>query len=68
MTTKTFQIPGIHCHHCAITIKTELGDLVGVKSVEVDVEKKSAKIDFDGPATEADLVSLLNEIGYPPAA
>lgn len=68
MITKTFKIPSIHCKHCAMTIKTELNDLVGVKSVDVDVEGKSADVTFDAPATEAALVSLLEEIGYPPAA
>lgn len=67
MTTKIYQIPSIHCNHCAMTIKTELTDLVGVTSVSVDVNTKSAEVTFDAPASESDVVSLLKEIGYPPA-
>jgi copper chaperone CopZ len=65
MTTKTFKTPAIHCHHCAMTIKTELSDLVGVESVQVNVDEKTTEVTFDKPATETDVRSLLEEIGYP---
>jgi len=66
MKSVSLNIPSIHCGHCAMTIKNELADLLGVKSVEVDVQKKSAVVNFDDPATEEGVVSLLKEIGYPP--
>jgi copper chaperone len=67
MTTVTYTIPNIHCEHCVHTIKTEVSDLVGVKSVEADLNTKKATIQFIAPATEVRIKELLAEINYPVA-
>jgi copper chaperone len=61
----TFHCPKIHCNHCAMTIKVELGDLLGVKTVEVDVDAKNVFVTYDAPVTEEAIKKLLLEIGYP---
>ncbi len=65
MTTVTYSIPNISCAHCAHTIKTEVSDLDGVKTVEADFNTKRATITFDAPATEETIKKLLAEIDYP---
>jgi len=65
MTTVTYSIPNISCNHCVHTIKTEVSDLAGVKSVEADANSKQATIIFDSPATEEAIKKLLAEINYP---
>jgi len=65
METKTYRVPNINCGHCAHTIKMELADLEGVKSVEVDVEKKEVVVGFMAPATAKGIEELLTEINYP---
>lgn len=65
MTTITYTIPNISCGHCVNTIKTELSELGGVKSVEAVAETKKATIIFEDPATEEKIQSLLAEINYP---
>jgi copper chaperone CopZ len=67
MLTVTYSIPNISCNHCVHTIKTEISDLKGVKSVEAWTDKKKATITFDPPATEEQIKALLVEINYPPA-
>jgi copper ion binding protein len=67
MKTVTYQIPNISCNHCVHTIKTEVGELDGVKSVEASQETKMAVITFDSPVTEAQIVETLKSINYPPA-
>ena len=67
MTTVTYSIPNIHCTHCVHTIKMEVGDLVGVKSVEANENTRQATIVFDAPATEESIKNLLAEINYPAA-
>ncbi|MBE0699892.1 MAG: heavy-metal-associated domain-containing protein [Anaerolineaceae bacterium] len=66
MQTVTYSIPNISCGHCVHTIKTEVSDLEGVKSVEASPETKQAVISFEAPTTEDQIVSLLKEINYPP--
>jgi copper chaperone len=65
MTTITYSIPNISCGHCVHTIKMELSDLEGVKTVEATQETKQATITFEPPATEESIKALLVEINYP---
>ena len=67
MKTITYTIPNINCMHCVHTIKTEIGDLAGVKTVDADLSTKKAVITFDPPASEDLIVETLKEINYPPA-
>ena len=68
MTTVNYSIPNISCQHCVHTIKNEIGELPGVKSVEADMTSKVATITFDPPASEEQIKSVLAEINYPVAA
>ena len=68
MKTITYNIPNISCMHCVHTIKTEVSELDGVKTVEADAQSKQATIIFDSPATEEKIIEVLKEINYPPAA
>jgi copper chaperone len=61
----TYEIPAIHCMHCVHTIKMELGELPGVKSVEGDANSKKMTIQFESPASETEIKNLLEEINYP---
>lgn len=66
MKTVTYSIPNISCGHCVHTIKTEVSDMEGVKSVEANEQTKQVVVVFDAPATEDQIVKLLKEINYPP--
>ena len=68
MSIVTYSIPNISCGHCVHTIKSEVSELPGVRSVEADMTSKKATITFDAPATEEKIKSLLVEINYPVAA
>ena len=65
MKTVNYKIPSINCNHCVHSIKNELSDLEGVKSVEADLASKMITIQFDEPATEEKIEALLQEINYP---
>lgn len=68
MTTVTYSVPNISCDHCVHTIQTEVSDLAGIKSVKADATSKKVEIEFDAPANEEAIRSLLKEINYPVAA
>ena len=65
MTTVTLHVPNISCAHCVHTIKTEVGELPGVKTVEANEQTKVVTIAFDPPADRAGIEALLAEIDYP---
>ncbi len=66
MKTVTYTIPNISCMHCVHTIKTEVSELDGVKTVDANAQTKQTTITFDSPATEEKIVELLKEINYAP--
>jgi copper ion binding protein len=66
MSTITYSVPAIHCHHCTHTIETELGEIEGVEKVSANVDSKVVEVEFNEPATEALIAGTLREIGYPP--
>lgn len=68
MTTVKYSVPNISCAHCVHTIQTEVSDLAGIKSVKADAETKKVEIEFDAPANEESIKTLLKEINYPVAA
>jgi copper chaperone CopZ len=50
-----------------MTIKNELSELDGVKSVEGNPEAKSIDVEWDVPITEDKIIETLKEINYPAA-
>jgi copper ion binding protein len=67
MEKKTFTVPNISCGHCVMSIKNELSELEGVKSVEGNPEAKSIDVEWDAPITEDKIIETLKEINYPAA-
>jgi copper chaperone CopZ len=65
MTTVSYKIPNINCNHCVHTIKTELEEVPGVKSVNGSVDQQTVQVVFESPATEEEIQKLLKEINYP---
>ena len=35
--TKTYQVEGMTCEHCAASVREEVGEIAGVTKVDVDV-------------------------------
>jgi copper chaperone len=66
MSTVKFNVPAISCGHCVHTIQMELGELEGVRSVQASLEKKDVTVTYEDPATEKQIISLLQQINYPP--
>ena len=60
-----FHCPVIHCNHCAMTIKLELGDLAGVNNVDVNIDEKTVLVSCTEAVDEAAIRALLDEIGFP---
>lgn len=68
MNSVSYSVPNISCDHCTHTIRMEVGDIEGVQSVEATVDDQSVVIQYDDPASEKQIVDLMTEIHYPPAA
>ena len=66
-TTWTTHCPDIECGGCANSIKNALGKLVGVQSVEVDIDIKKVTMTYDMAKTSNAIIrERLTQIGFPP--
>ncbi|MCL4861242.1 MAG: heavy-metal-associated domain-containing protein [Caldilineaceae bacterium] len=65
MNTLTVKAPAISCGHCVHTVQTEVCELAGVQQVTANEQTKVVTIQFEAPATEAQIKELMAEIGYP---
>ncbi|MBW2589491.1 MAG: heavy-metal-associated domain-containing protein [Deltaproteobacteria bacterium] len=61
----TFVVPNISCGHCVMSIKGELNEIDGVKSVEGDPDSKSITVEWESPASLDAIKEKLQEINYP---
>jgi len=61
--TVTYNVPAIHCDHCAMSIREEVSEVDGVEDVAVDLETKLVTV--SGRALDdAALRAAIEEAGY----
>jgi len=61
--TVTYNVPAIHCAHCAMSIREEVSEVDGVEDVAVDLETKLVTV--SGRALDdAALRAAIEEAGY----
>lgn len=65
MEKQNLTIPNITCGHCVMSIKNELSELDGVKSVEGNPENKTITVEWEAPITIEAIRKTLQEINYP---
>ena len=59
----TYEVPAIHCAHCAMSIREEVSEVEGVDEVAVDLDTKVVTVsgsDLDDAALRA----AIAEAGY----
>jgi copper chaperone len=67
MEKQTLVVPAISCGHCVGSIKSELFELKGIRSVEGDAEAKTITVAWEAPATLDGIKKALAKINYPAA-
>lgn len=62
-TTISYEVPDIHCAHCALSIREEVSEVEGVEDVDVDLETKVVTVRGDD-LDDAALRAAIAEAGY----
>lgn len=65
MEKQTFIVPNISCDHCVMSIKDELDEIDGVKSVEGGPDTKSITVEWESSTSLDAIKERLKEINYP---
>ncbi|MGW4769047.1 heavy-metal-associated domain-containing protein [Nocardia sp. NPDC004278] len=64
MATSTYTVTGMTCGHCVNSVKTEIGKIDGVTSVDVDLATGAVRVDSAAPLAAADIAAAVDEAGY----
>jgi len=59
----TYNVPAIHCAHCATSIREEVSEVAGVDEVDVDVEARRVTV-RGRELDDASLRAAISEAGY----
>jgi len=64
-----FDVPGMTCALCPVTVKAAMSAVEGVQSVEIDFDARIALVVFDPSITDAATIARASEqAGYPATA
>ena len=67
----TYGVLGMTCGHCVQAVSSELGELPGVRTVDVELVEGGTsvlRVVSDGPLTEETVRAAVDEAGYELAA
>ena len=61
---KTISIEGMQCNHCKMSVEKALNSIVGITSVEVDLENKNAVIEYSKEIENDKIKSVIEDAGF----
>ncbi|MGX5359054.1 heavy-metal-associated domain-containing protein [Kocuria sp. KH4] len=64
MTTTQFQVTGMTCGHCEMSVREEVQEVAGVTGVEVSHQSGRLTVTSDQPVDEAAVIAAVEEAGY----
>lgn len=64
MSTTTITVTGMTCAHCAASVREEIGEIAGVRAVQVDVASGTVTIESENPVDPAVIQRAVEEAGY----
>ena len=64
MSTTTINITGMTCGHCVSAVKSELGELPGVETVDVVLDSGAVTVTSSQPLEQQAVRAAVEEAGY----
>ena len=64
MTEATYTVEGMTCAHCVGAVREEVGELTGVREVDVDLESGRVKVTSEAPLAAEAVEAAVTEAGY----
>ncbi|MCE0767182.1 cation transporter [Pseudonocardia kujensis] len=60
----TVTVVGMTCGHCTSSVQEEVGEVAGVRSVDVDLASGAVTVTADREITRAEIEAAVVEAGY----
>lgn len=64
MTTNAYQVTGMTCGHCEMSVREEVGEIAGVTGIDVSSQTGRLVVTADGDITDAQVLAAVEEAGY----
>lgn len=64
MKEKVFNVSGMKCKHCVMTVTEAVTEVEGVESCDVNLEKGTVTVKFDDSTDESSISSAIKEEGF----
>ena len=64
MTTTTFQVTGMTCGHCEMSVREEVEEIPGASVSQVSHETGRLVVESDQPVDDAAVKAAVQEAGY----
>lgn len=64
MTTYEFQVTGMTCGHCEMSVREEVGEVAGVEDIQVSAQAGQLVVTGPGEIDDAAVIAAVEEAGY----
>lgn len=66
MNTKSneYQVTGMTCGHCEISVREEVGQIAGVREIQVSAQTGKLVVNSTGDLDDAQVLAAVEEAGY----
>ncbi|MGO2747111.1 heavy-metal-associated domain-containing protein [Microbacterium sp.] len=64
MTTTEYQVTGMTCGHCEMSVREEVSEIAGVDSVEVSAQTGKLVVSASAPISDDAILAAVDEAGY----
>lgn len=64
MTVNEYQVTGMTCGHCEMSVREEVGEIAGITEIEVSAQTGMLVVTADGPIDDAQVLAAVGEAGY----
>jgi copper chaperone len=64
MSTTEYQVTGMTCGHCEMSVREEVSQIAGVEGIEVSAKTGKLVVTATVPLADADVLAAVDEAGY----
>ena len=64
MATTEYQVTGMTCGHCEMSIREEVGEIAGVEDIQVSAQTGKLVVTASSDIDDADVLAAVDEAGY----
>lgn len=64
MSTLEYQVTGMTCGHCEMSVREEVSEVAGVDDIQVSAQTGKLVVTGNGPIDDAEILQAVDEAGY----